>query len=268
MLTASVVIALWLGAIAQPSHLQPKSPIAGPALAAHLEKSPSILTRSPDSATIRAGTRMAELLNPVDQIVATELRGFDEQIVPAFRGQKDYAALEARYPGVIDAIARAVRPAMERNVRASLPRSRAIMGVFFAERFALAELVELSTFYGSPTGQKIIRAMFANASMGGIVSEVVADPKAQTSLTAVDEIFRSSLNALPGVLEKSDQEALVALSRNPAFARLKAVGSDMRKLQQQMINKPDPEFEAELDRVLAQAVEAYVAAADAGSASR
>lgn len=235
--------------------------LALPAGAAQPEPSVAanqVIVGQPDQATLNAGIRLATVLNPEDLMVAAEKRGFEEELIPALRKHEDYVALEAKYPGIIDEVAMRMRPLLEEYGRASMPQRLQQMGLFFAQRFSRVELEDMLAFYTSPTGQRLIRAMFANASMQGIVDEAIADPEQQTSIDAVNQIFASSLNALPKALIESDRPVLRELMRKPWFARIRAVAPEMRQLQQQMINEPDPAFEGRLDQVITETIENFI----------
>src|SRR5688572_22218065 len=95
-----------------------------------------IIAEQPDAGALEAATRLAALLNPTDLIVAAEMRGFDEQLIPGFRRQKDFMQLEARHPGLIDAIARELRPQLKEFAIAEAPATHRRIGLFLAQRFS------------------------------------------------------------------------------------------------------------------------------------
>lgn len=225
-----------------------------------------IIAKSPDQTALAAGVRLAEVLNPADLVVAVEMRSFDEQLIPGLRKQPEFLALEAEYPGLIDFLARDMRPLIEHYSKMNAPKAQKRMGLFFAQRLTIPELTNLLSFYTSPTGQKLVRAVMTNISMETIVEEVIADPDAPTSLDAINNAYEPALKALPSAMDASDKAALVAFMQRPVFAKLRTLGPAMRRLQQAMINEPDPDFERLVQERVDTGIAQFIADADAARA--
>lgn len=104
-----------------------------------------------------AALQLARLLYPEALVVRTS--GTDVTMAQLLATDPRMKAREERHPGIVQAIAEAVRPLQVRSMRERMPvlwqRQAAIYGAAFTD----AELATLNRFYASPPGQALIATM-------------------------------------------------------------------------------------------------------------
>lgn len=199
------------------------------------------------------------MLNPSAKIVEVGLRAFDAAFEAAAESRSEEAAIFEQNPGLKDAVLDAARPVVRKHILADMPALQQRCGRFYAQRFTSAEIDGLIAFYASPTGAKLVEGMYAGADLAKLV-ERVGEP-ADDPLTA-DEVggfTRSTVSRILRAFSDEDRKALKAFAATPLFAKLLQVVPDFRQLMADIANEPAPEMEAELDTVVARAVEAYFA---------
>ncbi|HKX92685.1 MAG TPA: DUF2059 domain-containing protein [Sphingomicrobium sp.] len=197
-----------------------------------------------------AALELARLLYSEESQVAIAERMVDTDMAAAFRANPDFQALEIDYPGVTDAVLKEMKPVLIRYTRAELPTYYDRVATLIASRLDAAEIADLTQFYQTPLGQKLRRGMQDNVTVKAMLTEVTTEPDKPTSYSAVDADHRAATDAAKKLIDKGDEPALIAFAKKPYFARLAAMGPAMRKLEQDFMNEPAPEFEAEIEAIV------------------
>ena len=206
---------------------------------------------APDPGPARdAALRLARIVLPERDQVAAALRMVDSDLAPAFRGNDDFKALEADFPGFTDTVLAELKPALARFTRRELPAYHARVAELFASRLDTAEIDDLAAFYQTPTGQKMIRGMHENLTARATVGEVMTDPDKPTSYSAIAKDHQDAAEVTTKLIDRSDEPALLEFAKKPYFTRLAALGPALRKLEQDFTNEPSPQFEAEVEAII------------------
>lgn len=197
-----------------------------------------------------AALRLARLLQTEEAQVAMAERMTDRDLRAAFANDKNMQIIESEHPGFLDAVLKELKPIVVRFTRRELPEYHARIADLLSTRFDAAEMDDLAKFYQTPTGQKLIRGMQENATIGSTLEEIVADPDRPTSFSAVNTDHKASVVATVKTIDESDHAALREFASKPYFDRMAAFGASMRKLEQEIANEPQPAFEAEIGAVM------------------
>lgn len=225
-----------------------------PALA---EKAASATTG--DTAAKAAGLRLAKALYSEQAQVDMAVRLVDTQLGPMFRNNDDFKALEGKHPGYTDAVLAEFKVALARYTRESLPGYYDRVASLIASHLDAAEIDDLAAFYRTPTGQKLLRGVSENMTAESVLAEVEADPDRPTSLSAVTKDHKAAAEAAAKLVDKTDEAALIALAQKPYFARAQAIIPKMRKLEQDFMNEPAPEFENDIERIVKDTIARFEA---------
>ena len=141
-----------------------------------------------------------------------------------------------------------------------LPAYHDRVASLITSRLNAAEIEDLTTFYLTPTGRKLINGMQENASVGSTLDEIMASPDKPTSYSAVMADHKAGAEATRKLIDDSDHAALREFARKPYFTRVALMGPAMRKLEQDFSNEPAPEFQAEVEAIMAATVAKFEAA--------
>jgi hypothetical protein len=159
----------------------------------------------------------------------------------------DQASLEDVNPALAAAmrieLAKVTRVHEQANMPATFDRYARALG----SHFTAAEVTQLTSFYGSRAGQKLIVGKLAGMDISSLLLKFAEDPDADISATDVQNMNRSAVLKVFEHLDKSDISALAACARTPVFARLKAFGPTMNALEMQIASEPDPELDAKME---------------------
>jgi hypothetical protein len=244
-------LGLLLAALADPAW-----PAAQPASPAPPASPASVI----DPKAMESARRLARLINQEQAQVDATLRMVDNSFIPALASSEDVKAMEAEYPGILRRIADDLKPVFVRYTRKVLPDYVERYAALYAADFSADEIDDLYKLYASPTGQRLIASMMNNASVETLLKEAVSDPDSKASLSAVQtDHDRSSAAALKQVTDE-DKAAFAGLVAKPYFPKMIMIGPKLRKLEQDMINEPDPALDAEIEATLKKSVSAYIAA--------
>lgn len=220
--------------------------------------------RVADARTLEAARRLAKLVNPEQAQVDATLRMVDNSFIPAMSADEDVKAMEAEYPGLLRRIADDLKPVFIRHTRRILPAHIERYAEVYAANFSAEELDELYELYASPAGQRLVASMLENVSADSLLQEVVKDPDAPTSLAAVKADHDRARRAALKQVSDADKDAFAALIAKPYLSRMMALGPKLRKLEQELINEPDPALDAEIEQVIEKSITDFIAAADVG----
>jgi len=210
-----------------------------------------------------AAERLSRLLNPADKIVELGMKGFDAGVDAELKKKPEDAAVYDKNPGLLDAILVAGRPVRRKHIVAGIPAQQQRFAQFYAEKFSPEEVDQLIAFYSTPTGSKVIDAMYA----GGDFSEVIdAMDKGSGSMKAADveKVNTSAAAQLPYKFDADDWKAMFAFAATPAHAKLERIAPEFNQLVADVGNAPDPTLEGEMNTAIETAVKAYFAKRSGG----
>ena len=213
-----------------------------------------------DPAGKAAALRLAALLYSEDSQMRMAGQIADNELAPAFRQNDDLKMLDSQYPGFIEEVIKQLKPAFLRFTKGQLPSYQHRIALLIASRLNPEEIDDLTNFYLTPTGQKLLNGMQQNATAGTTIKEVLTDPDKPTSYAAVAADHKAAQDATRKLVDESDKAALVEFARKPYFTRVAALGPAMRKLEQDFANEPAPEFEAEIQAIMTATLAKFEAA--------
>ena len=237
---------------------------AGQAWAETPATPPAIQVRPVDPKAMESARRLARLIIQEQTQVDATLRMLDTSFISTLAANDDVKALEAEYPGLLKRIATDLRPVFVRYTHRMLPDYIERYAAVYAADFSAGELDDLYKLFASPAGQRLIASMMDNLSVDSTLQEVVADPDAETSLSAVSADHKRSAAAALKKVSDEDKQAFAVLVTKPYFPRMTRIGLKLRKLDQDMINEPDPALDAEIEATIKKSLEAHIAAAEKG----
>ena len=216
-----------------------------------------------DSAASEAALKLAQLLYSEESQIAMVERMVDTDMALSFKSDEDFKELEAEYPGFTDAVLAELKPALVRFTKRELPSYHRRVADLFASRLSASEIADVTQFYMTPVGRKVLQGMQDNVSIKSMLDEVATDPDRPTSYSAITADHAAAVEATKKVVDKGDEAAFLELVRKPYFTRLAALGPAMRKLEQDLTNEPAPEFEAEVQAIVKATLARFTAATEA-----
>jgi hypothetical protein len=205
-----------------------------------------------------AALRLSRILNPADKIIELGMKGFDAGVNAELKKKPEDAAVYDRNPGLLDAILASGRPVMRSHIVAGIPAQQQRFAQFYAEKFTPDEIDQLIAFYSTPTGTKVVEAMYA----GGDFSEVIdAMDKGSGAMNAaaVEKMNSSAAAQLPYKFDADDWKAMFAFAATPAHAKLEKIAPEFNQLVADVGNAPDPTLESDMNSAIESAVKAYFA---------
>jgi hypothetical protein len=210
------------------------------------------------SSSVRArALDLARLTAPSDLSLEADVRGAEKAFFAGFRGAPDGAALEAKNPGIVEILWKAVEPIIR---QASIDNQGAYwneLADVYAARLSAREIEAMNVFYGSPSGRKVVAGMYANLNMDPIIAQMVEDPDFKVPAGTARTAVRDAAEKTATSLGKSDQLAAALLTRTVSEAKLQAVGAAVQELQLKWANKEFPELDGQVDAAVKAAAERY-----------
>jgi hypothetical protein len=236
--------------------------LATPAPAPAAAISAEFPTKPADAATMEAARRLSRLLNSEQQQVDAAVRLVDVSFIPAMAADESIKEFEAEYPGLLKRIGDDIKPVFARHTRQVLPRFVERYAAIYAADFSADELNDLYALYASPAGQRLLASMMTNVTMDSLAKEAVANPDSETSLTAIRADHDKSVKTALSQVSAEDKKVFAMLMTKPYYPRMLLVGPKLRKLEQDMINEPDPELDAEIEAAIEKSITEHIAAAE------
>ena len=202
--------------------------------------------------------RLSRLVNSSDKMLELGMRGFEGGIQAELKRKPEEAAIYARNPGLLDAILAAARPVMRKHLLAVIPQHQQRFAGFYAGNFTPEEIDQLIAFYSSPTGAKVIDAMYAGMDVGKIVAAAGTTPESPLTARQVGEFNNSAAATLPDKFDAEDWKAMFIFAASPVRAKLQRLSPALNQLVADVENEPDPAFDADLDKAIERAVKTYL----------
>jgi hypothetical protein len=233
------------------------SALAAPAAAAAPEPS----NQAPANAVLPHpdALAIAGLMLPVEAAVEASVRIGKQAFLQMFKSNPEIAELESALPGISDALWPALEPEIRRFTKEEHPGYLNMVASFYTSRFTPDELKALHTLYATPTGTKIINAMYSDARPGPMIEEMIRAPDAQVSVAAANETMREQTGRLVQLLTKEDQAPIQAALQVVPLAKLERANAALSELVVQWLNRPTPELDARVDAAMEKAMTRYMA---------
>lgn len=164
--------------------------------------------------------------------------------------QDDAAALEEQSPGIMAEIDRAMvslsEPFLERSYRTTLARYARL----YTAKLTPQDTADMTAFYRSPTGQKLIAQKYGQMLEGDLPDGLVNPDKTATT----SDIAALNRNVTKGMMAKlgpADEAEIMKMMNSPAFKKLSLLVPLINKLEADAANEADPEMEAALAKAMA-----------------
>jgi len=223
------MLALLLSLAAAPSAVAPSAPppvAVVPAIDLDSLKSGPY---RPDALAFAQATMPEKPFN--DMLSAMIDRGFREGL------GEGAATLEEASPGILQELQASIHAATA-SMRAGAYRdTMERYARLYSQALTPVETAELTQFYRTPTGQKLIAAKYASTVTGSVALD------RDTTAQDVTQLNRAAVNSALGKMEGDDMVELMKFGTLPSFRKLKALTATVNKLEVLMANEEHPEAE-------------------------
>jgi hypothetical protein len=205
---------------------------------------------------------LAKTVQPASVALPAAMAALDTQFVEAMRADDNVAALEAEYPGIVDATWKALRPIMLEEMERSVPKLWDLIADIYARHLTAAEIDSAKAFFSGPTGQKFILLMHNNVDVRPMLGEVLQDPEVRFDSDDYMRFIGASADRTAGQMSPAEIDELARFLTSPSGVAIRKVIPDMRQLGVSWFNTEDPEFEARIEKVTLEAMAEFVARQD------
>ena len=214
-----------------------------------------------------AGLRLAQLLYPLELQVGVGKNILRNQFAPTLMKDPNFKAMEAEFPGLLEALVTELEPVFTQWITAELPGYHRGIGDFYGSNFALGELQEIHRFFSTPTGRKISQGVQMNLKIDSVMAEAVGNPDAPTTKEAVESDLATTVAETLKAIDKSDEPELMRFGSAPWFPKLKAFRPKLIAFETEFMNRPAPKFEAEITKIMEKTMEKFLAEAQRKAAA-
>ena len=193
---------------------------------------------------------LALVLNPQGPMVDMAVRNFADSMRKVIATSDDYRSLEKEYPGISEALVKAMADTAKADVISDLPALRQRYAHLYATLFTPEETAELIGFYSSKAGQRLVLAKYAKLDATSLVTTFVEKPDASVSQRHIRDMNRSVTGAVLTEMSAEDRGALLEFAKRPVFQKLASARSAMEQLEADIANEPDPELDKALEAAI------------------
>jgi hypothetical protein len=207
---------------------------------------------TPDAAVAARAMALAQTTNS-DAIIVGDEKSDAKAIKMAtdvFGANKDFQALEVKYPGISLELARGMMPVINRSARERLPVLWQRQADFYSKHFSASELDTLNAFYQSSTGQKLIRSMIANIDPKAMIAEAKQSSDFKFGADSALTDIKATVPAALKQMDDADKAVLEKLGRSGLMTKMQAIAPETQAIAIAWMNESAPWEDAELDKVI------------------
>jgi hypothetical protein len=201
---------------------------------------------------------LARTVAPADITIALEIDQARKAILSLPAIDEDAKQLESEFPGLYAAMWAAVEPEMRRSSEADFPSYWSALEKMYGARLTEQEAQAVLTFFRSPTGQKLLRGMYAAMDTGPMFEQMIKSDSstvgAKQMQTAVDAAKAKAVQQMG----PEDEATLMALVASIDLEKFRALGAETQKITLEWVNKEDPEGEERLSKMMREAMGNYM----------
>ena len=182
--------------------------------------------------------RLSQLANPAEQMLAAGLKAFEAGIKGELDSNPEDVQFFAENPGLLEEITEVSRPLVRNHFLAVIPGQQRRYAQFYAAKFSADEIDQLLSLYSSPTGAKVVRALYAGVDLKKLTDG--RNPEGKVSANQILEIKRSSMSDLLDKFDADDWKSIFIFMHAPVHAKLMKVVPEFHQLVADMANEPTP----------------------------
>lgn len=219
----------------------------------------------PVQPAVQGGQRalaLSKLLVPEDLAVQALTVIVRRDVPPVLRADEGIRALEARYPGIVDAMIAAALPELVKQTGKTVPLQQAKVEALLAAKMTPAEIETAYAFYAGPTGQKVVRDQFLGFDAGPMIKEAIANERGTISPALIEAAQNEGATTTTNRMTPEDEKALLKLMNTSAFLKIKALGPEIQRVTAEVSDRADPEGEARVQALMNEALEKFIREAD------
>lgn len=193
-----------------------------------------------------------------------------DRMIAAFlvqmKEQPQIAALDVGYPGLIDAIGVAMRPAMLEETGRLTPRYMNELRGLYQANLTQVEARRAADFMATPAMRRYRALMISEISLSSVARDLVNDQK--VSGTTIKNSLETAGIRAAAKLTPAERTAVGSFMVSPLG--LKVVGLNPQKLaiDQKWSNYVSPEAKSKLERVVPNAIADFIEKTDPAAAKR
>ncbi len=207
-----------------------------------------------------AALDLARLMSPRDLLVAAEVREFDKHFVSSLLTKPEMKTLEDAYPGLVEAMHRSARPLVAETMGKRVDEIHGKIAALIFREFSSVEIADLTQFYRSPTGLKVIGGMAAAIDTAPIYQKAVDAPEFKVTAEDMSRQAAASAGKATKDLSASELIEMIQITTRPGFVKLKSIQPQFRTILIETINAKDPAYERKVDDTLRTAMEQHIKA--------
>jgi hypothetical protein len=183
-----------------------------------------------------------------------------------YQQQPAFAEMEAKYPGMRQAISTAYRPVLIRFTNQVKPMYRADISALWARNLSAAEAKAYLAFLSDAGVQRFAADMRQNQNLSSTVSDLVKEKKASTDDIKSD-LTASAIKA-GQKLDMQQKLTFMAFLQSPTGVKVKAVTAQKFEIDRKWTNYSTPAYEQEIGRVTLATMADHIAKTDPATAQR
>lgn len=217
---------------------------------------------APSASALALGREIATLLNG-DSTTQVQIDKILKAMPRALLADRDTAALEAKYPGVVAHMVEAARPPLQRTMKRQLPSLIEQLSAIYAAALSEIELRQALTFYRSPTGLWLIDTVAHGADFSAMMAKMVQNPDASIRGADFNGAIRGAVPSLTAEMTHQRSTEILAFLASPAGGKIKALQPRLLEVGAAWTNEPDPVGDKDIEGAMLNAVEDFIAKHDA-----
>ena len=141
------------------------------------------------------------------------------------------------------------------------------IGGVFDDALTPIERYWMMRLFESGAGQKLISSMCANAKLDGIIDDVMSDDmviKVETVSKAAEETKKVAVKQAVEDMTTAEKREMEALAPKAGLPKFAAIRPKIIELKTAWMNKDDSRYDDQLDKVVTDAIDEFIAATDEG----
>lgn len=237
--------------------------LSSPVLAQPAQAGPKPVETS-QRVTPATAAALARAVAPLELGVATEIEQARKAILALPTVDEDAKQLEQEYPGLYAALWAAVEPEVRQSSAAGYPGYWAELEKMYIARLTESEAQAVLTFFKSPTGQKLVRNMYGNVDAAPLMAEMAKSDDYAVNEKRMKALVDSAKAKTVKEIGAEDQADLWILMTSIDLKKFQALGAETQKVTLEWVNRPDPEGEERIGKIMEEAMQRYMEAHPSG----
>lgn len=226
---------------------------------------PAVPAPAPEFPSARqAAAALAQTVAPREIMIPLNLKWAEKGMEELPKLNAESGALEREYPGIHQTMWLAAKDEVRAQLEKDIPDLWRRLERLYVAEMTESEIRALLNFYATPTGQRLIAAMYGNSDLQPMIESMATSGDGNASEQSFKDVTE---NAKRKAIANANIEPkdILPLMSSLSLPKMRAIGQKVQQAALEWVNEDDAPNQERIDKLMIDAADRFMKASKARS---